>query len=147
GAYADKLEHVNNERKGTVAALVKEIKKTLAERGAEDKPVIVLGNPSWRPSLLGLVANSLSEEYGKPAFLWGRDGDGVLKGSCRSQGSLSVVDIMNGAKDVFIEYGGHSASGGFAVSVDRVHMLEERLSQACSLIDTDLQEKVSHIDA
>ncbi|MBX4209544.1 DHH family phosphoesterase, partial [Candidatus Parcubacteria bacterium] len=61
-AYADALEHVNNERKGTVAALVKEVKKILAERNVEEKRVIVLGNPLWRPSLLGLVANSLAEE-------------------------------------------------------------------------------------
>lgn len=146
-AYADKLEHVNNERKGTVASLVKEIKKVLAERDVSDKKAIVLGNPSWRPSLLGLVANSLSEEYGKPVFLWGRDGDGVLKGSCRSQGSASVVEIMNGAKDAFSEYGGHAASGGFAVTAEGVHRLEEMLCDACAALESKVEEKVVSVDA
>ena len=68
---ADKLEHVNNERKGTVAALVKEIKKIVGERGASDKKIIVLGNPNWRPSLLGLAANTFAGEFSCPVFLWG----------------------------------------------------------------------------
>jgi single-stranded-DNA-specific exonuclease len=131
GAYADALESVNNERKGTVASLVKEVRKMLAERDITNKPAIVIGNPLWRPSLLGLVANTLSDEYGKPAFLWGRDGQGVIKGSCRNAGDESVVAIMEGAKDVFSEYGGHTASGGFAVLPEAIHTLEERLCQSC----------------
>jgi len=145
--YADALEHVNNERKGTVASLVKEIKKLLLERDTDSKSVIVIGNPSWRPSLLGLVANSLAEEYGKPAFLWGRDGEGVLKGSCRSAGNGSVIDIMNGAGDVFIECGGHDASGGFAVSGDSIHNLENALDKSCVDLSIKKVEKETFIDA
>ncbi|HVU06555.1 MAG TPA: single-stranded-DNA-specific exonuclease RecJ [Candidatus Paceibacterota bacterium] len=136
GAYADALEHVNNERKGTVAALVKEVKKILAERDIVDKKAIVLGNPAWRPSLLGLVANSLAEEYGRPAFLWGRDGEGVIKGSCRSGktnasgGAASVLAIMQKTPASFIAFGGHGASGGFEVSNESVHMLAESLEKA-----------------
>ncbi|MEK7184606.1 MAG: DHH family phosphoesterase, partial [Patescibacteria group bacterium] len=94
--YVEHLDKINNERKGIVSALVKEVKKVIRERNTDNpKSVIVAGNPEWRPSLLGLVANSLAEEFNKPTFLWGRDGDGVIKGSCRSGGTVSVVDIMN----------------------------------------------------
>ncbi|MDP1625425.1 MAG: single-stranded-DNA-specific exonuclease RecJ [bacterium] len=144
--YADALEHVNNERKGTVASLVKEIRKLLAERDVESKKAIVIGNPSWRPSLLGLVANSLAEEYGKPAFLWGRDGDGILKGSCRSAGNGSVVEIMSGAKEMFREFGGHAASGGFALLPDSVHMLEDALCKSCEALFIEKDEKESFVD-
>ncbi|MDE2116837.1 MAG: hypothetical protein KGI79_03100, partial [Patescibacteria group bacterium] len=130
GAYADALEHVNNERKGTVAALVKEVKKILSERDVSDKKAIVLGNPSWRPSLLGLVANSLADEYGRPAFLWGRDGEGVIKGSCRSGNGASVLSIMQRTPASFIAFGGHGASGGFEVANDSIHSLAESLEKA-----------------
>jgi len=137
--YADALEHVNNERKGTVASLVKEIRKILNERNTEgkisEKKVIVLGNPLWRPSLLGLVANTFADEYDKPVFLWGRDGDGCIKGSCRSGGSGSVLAIMQGAGNAFSHYGGHDFSGGFEVSDDAVHTLEEALEKVCVQID------------
>ncbi len=156
GAYADALEHVNNERKGTVAALVKEVKKILAERDADGslaaKKAIVLGNPSWRPSLLGLVANSLADEYGRPAFLWGRDGEGIIKGSCRSgrgngadsaEGGfavapMSVLSIMQKASPAFLQFGGHGASGGFEVANDKVHTLAESIENAAAELSVSI---------
>lgn len=134
--YVEHLDKINNERKGKVASIVKEVKKIINERHKEKpRSVIVAGNPDWRPSLLGLVANTCAEEFGKPAFLWGRDGDGVIKGSCRSGGTVSVVDIMHKAPSgALLQYGGHFASGGFAVSNDSVHHLDEYLNSAFELL-------------
>jgi single-stranded-DNA-specific exonuclease len=134
--YVEHLDKINNERKGKVATIVKEVKKMITERNREkEKAVIVAGNPEWRPSLLGLVANSLAEEFGKPAFLWGRDGDNVIKGSCRSGGTVSVVDLMRMAPaGTMTQYGGHFASGGFAVSNDAIHHLDEHLNSAFDLL-------------
>lgn len=156
GAYADALEHVNNERKGTVASLVKEVKKILSERDVGNKKVIVLGNPAWRPSLLGLVANSLAEQYGKPAFLWGRDGGGVIKGSCRSgrggNGNIAtnVLSIMQKTPTSFLVFGGHGASGGFEVSNDSVHTLAPSLEDAAERLSVeigDVETTKNYIDA
>ncbi|MBX4195825.1 single-stranded-DNA-specific exonuclease RecJ [Candidatus Parcubacteria bacterium] len=125
------LEKINNERKGIVAALVKDAKKHLEAR--EDLPsVIVIGNPEWRPSLLGLVANSLVEEYQRPAFVWGRDGDGVLKGSCRSYNSYDLFALMNAVSEHLIEFGGHAGAGGFSVTLENISTLEGKLSLALS---------------
>lgn len=134
--YVLHLDEINNERKGKVASIVKEVKKIISERyNNNPRNVIVAGNPQWRPSLLGLVANSCAEEFGRPAFLWGRDGDGVIKGSCRSGGTVSVVDIMNKVKQgVMIQYGGHSASGGFVVSDENIHFFDDHLNSAFDLL-------------
>ncbi|MDQ3089742.1 MAG: single-stranded-DNA-specific exonuclease RecJ [bacterium] len=123
------LESINNERKGIVASLVKDAKKHLSKR-QELKKVIVIGNPEWRPSLLGLVANSLVEEYKMPAFVWGRDGDGIIKGSCRSYGNINLCLLMDIESKSFIEHGGHSQAGGFAVSLENISLLEDKLSVA-----------------
>lgn len=120
------LEKLNNERKGVVASMTKEAKKKMLLL-TEIPTVIVMGNPEWRPSLVGLVANGLAEEYGRPAFIWGRDGKGIIKGSCRSEGESSVVKLMESAKDAFLTYGGHHASGGFSVSHDQIHTLSDAL--------------------
>lgn len=132
--YADHLDKINNERKGVVASLVKEIKKNIHERylNFEGLPsVIVMGNPSWRPSLLGLAANTCAEEFDRPVFLWGRDGDNAIKGSCRSEGRTHVVELMRAVPaGVFTQYGGHKHSGGFAVDKGSVHYLEQRLNEA-----------------
>ena len=134
--YVEHLDNINNERKGVVASMVKEVKKILHERDPENtRKVIVVGNPEWRPSLLGLVANTCAEEFGRPAFLWGRDGEDIIKGSCRSGGTVSVVDIMHKvAEGVLIQYGGHFASGGFSVANEAIHHFDEYLNNAFELL-------------
>ncbi len=128
---AARLEHVNNERKGTVAALVKEIKKIVGERDATSRRIIVLGNPNWRPSLLGLAANTFAGEFSCPVFLWGRDGDNVIKGSARSGGGVNLIELMRAARPgVFMEFGGHAFSGGFSISNEAVFNLEKELEVA-----------------
>jgi single-stranded-DNA-specific exonuclease len=133
-SYARHLNEINNERKGLVAALVKEIRKTLEERREhyQSQHIIVLGNPAWRPALLGLAANTIAEEYNKPVFLWGREDGKYIKGSCRSDGIQDLVKIMEGAKDSFVDFGGHKMSGGFSVEHEKVHTLEEALLNSCN---------------
>ncbi len=126
------LEKLNNERKGIVASIVKEIKHTLKNRFESEGPkqVIVIGNTDWRPSLLGLAANSVSEEYNRPVFVWGRESGSIIKGSCRSDGTTDLVALMERAKTSFLEFGGHKLSGGFSVSEEAIHNLENDLVEA-----------------
>ncbi len=131
------LEKLNNERKGIVASMTREAHTHL--RRLETIPtVIVLGNPKWRPSLAGLVANKLAEEYKRPVFVWGRDGNGKLKGSCRSGGSVSVHILMTAAAEHFHEYGGHHFSGGFGVREDSIHQLEAVLCAAYEQLGSEV---------
>lgn len=129
GSYVDRLEQLNNERKGVVATMTREIHGRLKEL-PEVPPVLVMGNPLWRPALVGLTANKLAEEYSRPVFLWGRDGNDVIKGSCRGGGGVSVVRLMEATPHIFHEYGGHHASGGFAVHDQYIHDLHDLLNNA-----------------
>jgi single-stranded-DNA-specific exonuclease len=130
GTCVDRLEHLNNERKGLVASMTKEIHGRLKELGDSVPPVLVMGNPLWRPSLVGLAANKLAEEFRRPVFLWGRDGNSVIKGSCRSGGDVSVVRLMDAVASHFLEYGGHHASGGFSVIGEKIFTLPQVLTDA-----------------
>jgi single-stranded DNA-specific DHH superfamily exonuclease len=78
------LDKINNERKGVVASLVKDIRKRIRERELQGElpQVLVFGNPEWKPALLGLAGNSIMDDINRPIFLWGRNGDTDLKGSC-----------------------------------------------------------------
>ena len=146
--FAIHLDKINNERKGTVAALVKEVKKHVSERyGATTERVIVIGNPDWRPALLGLAAKSCSEEYGAPVFLWGRDGDGVIKGSCRAAGTVHLLKLMQGVPEgIFMQFGGHAESGGFSVHAQAIHNLERNLTEVFEKIRAEKQEDIEYVD-
>jgi single-stranded-DNA-specific exonuclease len=151
-AHAKHLDNINNERKGMVASIVKEAKKKIKEKfeSEGEKSVIVLGNPDWRPALLGLVANTIALEYNRPVFLWGREGGEFIKGSCRSDGTTDLVALMERAKDYFVEFGGHKLSGGFSVLFEKIHTLESALVEASThvvnmdseiLVDAELNLK------
>ena len=129
------LEKLNTERKTMVATMTKDVHKRL-DTLTDIPEVIVLGNPQWRPSLVGLSASKLAEEHQKPVFLWGQDGNGTYKGSCRSGGGISVVELMNAAKDVFIEHGGHHFSGGFSVKDESIYTFGEELQKALKSLGT-----------
>ena len=133
---ATHLETINNERKGAVASMVKAAKAELNKRETLGD-VIVIGNPEWRPALAGLVASSLVEEYERPAFVWARDGEGVLKGSCRSYNGYDLFALMEGAKESFLEFGGHKGAGGFSVTLEQLTTLEEKLSLALASISSE----------
>ncbi|MBX4215557.1 single-stranded-DNA-specific exonuclease RecJ [Candidatus Parcubacteria bacterium] len=127
---ANHLHDLNDTRKGLVAGMVREAKTRLEER-VREMEVIVIGNPEWRPGVLGLLASRLVEEHGKPAFVWGKGEEADLKGSCRSDGTVNMVELMTSVTDgTFIDVGGHELAGGFSVSHEKIHLIEEELTAA-----------------
>ena len=139
GVLATHLSKINDDRKIIVAGIMREVKKKFSARGGSafggENPdnlpaVIVVGNPSWRVGVLGLVAGKLSDEYQKTVFVWGKDENECIKGSCRSPGVVSIVELMTNTSDHFIEFGGHELAGGFTVSNEKIHTLEDVLLES-----------------
>ena len=56
------LETANRQRKAAAGAITRAVHTRIKERG-EMRGVIVLGDPDWRPALLGLVANTIAYQY------------------------------------------------------------------------------------
>jgi single-stranded-DNA-specific exonuclease len=123
---AKELDSLNTKRKSTTATITKALKKRIDVRG-ELPSVIVCGSVEWKPALLGSVATTLVQAYKRPVCLWGREETGILKGSARTDGSVSVVTLLSGAGDVLLHSGGHAGAGGFAIDETQLHILEERL--------------------
>jgi single-stranded-DNA-specific exonuclease len=140
---AEHLSNINDERKLLVARIMKEAKATLAKRSNES-PVVVIGNTGWGAGILGLVAGKLTDELGKPVFVWGmEEEDEHIKGSCRSDGSVNVVDLMTANTEFFVQFGGHTVAGGFVATREKIHFLEEALCKTYVSIReiADLAEK------
>lgn len=126
---AKKLETANRQRKASAGAITRAVHTRLKERG-EVRSVIALGDPEWRPALLGLVANTIADEYERPVFLWGREGNMSLKGSFRSGGFTQTMELLRTAENIFAQFGGHAAAGGFTVRDTEIFFLEDRLVEA-----------------
>jgi len=146
-ALAKKLEKSNRQRKAEAGAITRAVHTRLKERG-EVRGIIALGDPEWRPALLGLVANTIADEYERPVFLWGREGNQTLKGSVRSGGKIHILALMRATENTFVEFGGHAAAGGFTVRETEVFFLEDRLVEAYDKIKVEgIDDLTLHADA
>jgi single-stranded-DNA-specific exonuclease len=141
-----KLEKLNRERKAQAGAITRAVRERIKERESL-RSVIALGDPAWRPGLLGLVANGIAEEYQRPVFLWGREGNDSIKGSCRAGDATHLVNLMTAAGDTFVEFGGHAFSGGFTVAQEQVFFLEDRLVEALGSLEVQQAPLDQVVDA
>jgi len=141
GMIADHLSQINDDRKTIVASIMREVNKKLEKDvSRSEKEVIVIGNPLWRVGVLGLVAGKICDEWGKPVFVWGKDENNVIKGSCRSDGSVSLVELMTDTEESFLDFGGHEFAGGFAVHAEKIHFLEDSLCLSYGKMKRDKAE-------
>mgnify|MGYP000066450623 CR=1 FL=1 len=140
----EKLDEINTLRKTLVAQIVKAAHASIEHRNLAGTlgAIVVVGNPEWRPAVLGLVANKLVETYNKSFFVWGEAGDGTLKGSCRMIDEHHAALLFQALpEDILIHAGGHQAAGGFAVNKDKVHFLEDALNAAIEKVNHNASEK------
>lgn len=112
---AARLEQLTQERR-SVEERVAELacRQVEAERLA-DRPVLVVGGDGWHRGVLGIVAARLTEQYGKPAYVLGFDGE-VGTGSARAQGQLNLHQSLAGVAEHLVRYGGHRDAAGFTVT-------------------------------
>ncbi len=131
------LSKINAERKTIVTSIMRDVHKKFETNIRPMSEVIVIGSPTWRVGILGLVAGKILDQYSRPVFVWGKDENDCIKGSCRSDGSVSVVELMSATGESFIDFGGHELAGGFTVHTDKIHFLEEALSSSFHKVKRD----------
>jgi len=134
---AHELESQNRERKEITEVIMDNAHSLLDEEDLP--PVIVIGNPAWSLGVLGLTASRLVEAYHRPAFVWGVNEEGLRKGSCRSDGSVNMVELMHiaGEDGLFVNFGGHKEAGGFIVQKGREEELAPLLAKAYVALRTE----------
>ncbi len=149
-ALADKiaadLEARNTERRSSVDDILQTAETLIGEPSPGG--VLVVGEPSFSLGVLGLTASRLVERHKKPVFVWGVNGVGEVKGSCRSDGSINVVNLMAeaGGRDYFTDFGGHVMAGGFSLPLGRETELATRLNTAYADLDKNEVERTIFYD-
>ena len=109
------LEEKNNERKTLAEEILNSASKIIDEAGRLPE-MIVVGNDSWPPGILGFACNKILDKYARTVFLWGRGESKFRKGSARGNGQVNLVKLMDKMpEDVFLEFGGHSMAAGFTL--------------------------------
>lgn len=130
--YARDLELLNTERKAGVKDITEGI---VFSHDVYKNNVVVVGDFTWGPGILGLIAQKIIDETGKPTFVYGQGDDKkTVKGSCRSEGDVHVVELMARVQELFpgviTHSGGHEQAGGFSCDINRIGELSHALNES-----------------
>lgn len=143
-SYLKILSSANNSRKRSVEDIAQEVVTQL--EGQDTSSVIVVGHTDWKPSLLGLVASKIVDQYHVPAFVWGQEDADHIKGSCRGVDDVSLHEMMTLASDAFLQFGGHKNAGGFESDEEKVKTMQEKLRAAYEELQSKVHEPETFVD-
>jgi len=147
--YAQRLKEMNDERKAIQAELEEAVFHSLPEEISHRKFLLASGE-NWHPGLIGLAANRLVSEYGKPSFVVGEScpDDQMARGSCRSIPGINILEALESCDDLLTKFGGHAAAAGFQLPSANIERLEQRLFEYFDSLDyNDLGDNPLRIDA
>jgi single-stranded-DNA-specific exonuclease len=119
-ALAEELEALNAERRRKEADMLGAA-QVMAE--AEDRPVAVVGDPSWHPGVIGIAAGRLKERLMRPAIVLGGGGaDEPGKGSGRSMTGVNLGRAVAAAarEGILKAGGGHAMAAGLTMDWARL---------------------------
>jgi single-stranded-DNA-specific exonuclease len=141
------LEMLSNERRNIVENILKEIDKRIAEKDKLPE-VVVEGDLRWNPGVIGLAAARMVEKYRRPVFLWGKGEVKEIKGSCRGDGSVNLVELMQKLPEgILFDSGGHFMAGGFSSQEDKIDDFEKEILKAYKKIPKQkIENDILYID-
>lgn len=141
--YAERLEQYNKDRKKETNNANQNIDFVKFEK---DK-IIIVGDKTWSPGVLGLIANKIAETTGKTTFVWGQGEDkNIMKGSVRSgNDGANVVELMSLCSEYLEMFGGHEEAGGFAILEKNIDNFQKLLNKEYDTIKNTFKPKIKDI--
>ncbi|MEX2043421.1 MAG: single-stranded-DNA-specific exonuclease RecJ [Patescibacteria group bacterium] len=123
---ADALEDRNRERRELTESAVAEARERLGRVG-DDRAIVIVDGP-WKSGIAGLIAGRLSQTYGRPALVLGREGD-VYTGSARSTAGFHITDALRAHEALLEKFGGHAQAAGLTVSAGKLAKFKRSLEE------------------
>ena len=138
---AQQLEQQNRDRR-TMTTEAYEKARSLVEPA----PLIMVGDESFSPGIIGLVASRLAEEFHRPAVVLSLGPD-VSRGSCRSIPEFDIGSALHEVAPMvegMLRFGGHPQAAGFTIVTSSLDSLQRRLTSVAeeALSDQVLQPRL-----
>jgi single-stranded-DNA-specific exonuclease len=146
---AKNLNSLNAKRQNVVKTMMDEVCQRIEADGLHkrsDKLLVVSGN-NWQRGVLGILAQKLTERYGKPVFLFAIEDDGLAHGSARAFGSASLIPLLNHARPEAVDCGGHEHAGGMKAEVHKLDTIESLLYEAAEKNWINIEPEPIWVDA
>ncbi|WFB36517.1 single-stranded-DNA-specific exonuclease RecJ [Kiritimatiellota bacterium B12222] len=143
------LEKANKERQSIEEAIRLEAVKMLESSYDASVPgVMVVASRGWHAGVVGIVASRLVRLFHRPAIVISIADDGIGRGSCRSIEGFDLIQHLQVADDLLMQYGGHRMAAGLDIREEDIDEFRKRINQRAVevMADTDLRPR-QHIDA
>ncbi|MCA9349435.1 single-stranded-DNA-specific exonuclease RecJ [Candidatus Saccharibacteria bacterium] len=118
---ATELNNLNYQRRGLCDTIFDQALARAMQY--PDDSVIVVADPGWSKSVVGIVASRVSEELGKPSLILEQSGE-LMVGSARSVGNFNIIEAIREVDsrlkekgiDALPRKGGHAFAAGLSLS-------------------------------
>ena len=138
---AKELEEGNEERQALTRKATDMAEKRLA--GKSGQVLLIDGDESYPPGVIGLVAGKLAAKYYRPTIILTLEPE-ICRGSARSIPEFNIVTALQQCQDLLINCGGHPMAAGFMVTRENLSQVKRRLTDMAvsQLAHLDLQPKL-----
>lgn len=111
--------------------------------------VLVLASEDFHEGVIGICAQRIAEKYQKPTIVLKIE-DGMAKGSARTFGNISILNLLKETDDLLERYGGHTQAAGMQLKADHIVAFKNRLNaievdNAEPVLDIDMEVDISKI--
>ena len=144
---ATDLDRINRTRQLKLDEILVETEKKIEIKKLYKNKVIILSSEKWSTGLIGLVAGKIVEKYNRPTLIFEK-GIKFSKGSMRSIDNFNTVEMLEKAKSLIENFGGHAKAAGLTIKNENLKKLNKKLLEIADkyLTEEDLEIKIN-IDA
>lgn len=120
----------------------------LAQIEAHDNTnFVVVSGDAWHQGVIGLAASRIVEKAFRPAAVISVI-DGVGHASARSIPGFHLVEALDAARNLLIQYGGHAMAAGFKIEESNIPEFRDLLNRhSSSVFGNETPQPVLEIDA
>lgn len=121
---AEKLNRINNKRQGIGSKIQKEVFGYLDQDPGQK--ILIASGKDWHAGVIGIVASQVVDRYLRPSVLISINGSSA-RGSARSMESFNVFALLETARDLYLDFGGHKNAAGFEIEPEKIPEFKARI--------------------
>ena len=141
---AFQLSQINEHRKNIETQNIEQVIKHVET----DKPSIIYYDETLHGGLVGIVASKLKNKFNKPTIIFSKDksDDDIIKGSCRSYGTLNIKHVFEQIAgtypELLVSFGGHAAAAGVSIREQTLEQFKTIFNNFIEALEIQPEEKI-----
>lgn len=141
---AEELNQLNVDRRALEEKLTAlAVSMVEGDSKLDHRKTIVLASEDFEPSVQGIIASRIVQQFAKPTVIISLDGP-AGKGSCRSIPAFNMHEALISCSDHLEKFGGHPMAAGLSIATDKVAAFMTAFEKIAEgwLTEDDLQHQI-----